>query len=216
MSAGMNVDVEWVYRTSQPDGVGPFPVMLLLHGWTGDEDSMWVFTPRLPTDRLFIAPRGLYQAPRGGYSWYAERHSWPQMADFQQTIEELLKLLTPARFQRGEFSELHLVGFSQGAALAIAFTLLYPERVTSLAVLSGFLPDDATLSSSLPGLLGMPVFITHGSQDTIVPVNRARQAAELFENAGAQVSYCEDDVGHKLSANCFRGLERFYRSLASE
>jgi len=59
------------------------------------------------------------------------------------------------------------------------------------------------------------VFITHGSKDILVPVDRARQAAELFDLVGAKVTYCEHDVGHKLNASCFRGLEIFYRELGA-
>ena len=33
----------------------------------------------------------------------------------------------------------------------------------------------------------------------------------LLEQAGAQVTYCEADVGHKVSADCLRGLENFFK-----
>jgi hypothetical protein len=32
---------------------------------------------------------------------------------------------------------------------------------------------------------------------------------ELLEKAGASIIYCEDEVGHKLSANCLRTLEDY-------
>jgi len=47
--------------------------------------------------------------------------------------------------------------------------------------------------------------VAHGTQDQLVPIDRARTSIELLEQAGAQVTYCEDEVGHKLSANaCVR------------
>jgi phospholipase/carboxylesterase len=208
--------MEWVYRTTQPESPGPYPVILMLHGWTGDENSMWVFTSRLPANRLIIAPRGLYPAAQGGYAWHKHMGGWPQMMHFKPAVEAMLDLLSTARFPSGDFSTLHLIGFSQGAALAYAFTLRYPERVASLSALSGFMPLEARAESSIKRLNGLPVFITHGSQDTLVPVERARQAAEFFDQAGAQVTYCEHDVGHKLNANCFRGLEAFHRELGGE
>jgi predicted esterase len=55
------------------------------------------------------------------------------------------------------------------------------------------------------------MFIAHGTDDDRVPVEKARLSAELLENAGAAVTYCEEQVGHKLSAKCFRGLEAFYQ-----
>ena len=202
---------EWVYRASQPDGSGPFPVILLLHGWTGDENSMWVFTSRLPANHLLIAPRGLYPVSQGGYAWHTTHNGWTNIAQFLPAVEALNEWLIPTRFPRADFSDLHLIGFSQGAALAYAFTLSYPERVASLSALSGFMPEGIRAESAFQRLNGLPVFITHGTQDALVPVARARQAAEFFDRVGAEVSYCEHDVGHKLNAACFRGLEEFFR-----
>jgi phospholipase/carboxylesterase len=54
------------------------------------------------------------------------------------------------------------------------------------------------------------VFIAHGTTDNLVPVEMARESANLLKQAGANVTYCEEEVGHKLSAPCFRGLEAFF------
>ena len=206
---------DWVVRVSQPDGIGPFPVIVMLHGWTGDENSMWVFTSRLPANRLIIAPRGLFPAPHGGYAWHAYNGDWPRREHITPAVEALAGLLTQSRFPQADLSDLHLVGFSQGAALAYAYTLEHPERVASLAALSGFMPEGVVMRSD-GRYSGLPVFITHGTRDSLVPVERARQAVAAFEQVGAQVTYCEHDVGHKLNANCFRGLEHFYRGLKSD
>jgi len=56
----------------------------------------------------------------------------------------------------------------------------------------------------------MPIFISLGTLYSLVPVERARQAASVLQLAGASVSYCEEEVGHKLSASCFRGLENYF------
>jgi phospholipase/carboxylesterase len=204
----------WVMRIRQPDGQGPFPVLLLIHGWTGDENSMWVFAPRLPKNALLIAPRGLYTTQGGGYSWYPKLSKpLPWFDDLLPASHRLFDLLSPQNFPAADFSSLHLVGFSQGAALAYIMAIQYPAWVASLAGLSGFLPDGASAWLQPDRLRGMPVFIAHGSQDERVPVARARSAVGQLEQAGAKVIYCEDDVGHKLSAKCFHGLEAFYHQI---
>ena len=48
---------DWHLKVRRPLGEGPFPVIGMLHGWTGDEDLMWVFARRLPPNALLIAPR---------------------------------------------------------------------------------------------------------------------------------------------------------------
>lgn len=205
---------DWVLRARLPSGDGYFPLVLMLHGWTGDERAMWVFAPRLPAEAVLLAPRGPYPAPMGGYSWHRPKSvGWPEIEDFRPAVNGLQELLERLNLPQANVSRLHLVGFSQGAALGYAFALLKPGRLASLAALSGFLPQGASALARKGLLNGLPVYITHGAKDELVPVVWARQAAEVLEQAGAQISYCEDDVGHKLSAACFRGLEAFYQNL---
>lgn len=201
-----------VLRIRVPDSVGPHPMILLLHGWTGDENAMWVFASRLPKDAMLVAPRGLYSTPLGGHGWH--HHSseiWPWVDDFLPAIESLKELINPKNFPRGDIKRLSLVGFSQGAALSYAFIMRYPYLVDSIAGLSGFLPNGSQALARNRPLTGKSIFIAHGSKDELVPVAKARKAVEILESSGAQVTYCEDDVGHKLSANCFNGLESFFK-----
>ncbi len=206
---------DWFLRIREPDDGGPHPVVLLLHGWTGDENSMWVFASRLPAHYLLIAPRGLHESPIGGYSWYPIRDkSWPTMDDFRPAVSALIDLIDNwpvATAPAADFNNLRLAGFSQGAALAYAFTLLHPQRVRAVAGLAGFLPEGASLSVHGNPLQGMPVFVSHGTRDKLVPIGRAREAVQFLQEVGAEVTYCESDAGHKLSTDCFRGMEVFFR-----
>ncbi len=205
---------DWPMRIHRPPGAGPFPVILMLHGWTGDENSMWVFSSRLSQNAMLIGPRGLYTAPTGGYSWHPPLSKpWPALDDFIPAVERVFTTITQANFPEADFSELHLIGFSQGTALAYAMAILHPERIASLAGLAGFLPDGSFSFLNNDRLKGLPVFIAHGTLDDLVPVEKARLSVRSLEQAGANVTYCEDNVGHKLSASCFRGLEAFYKKI---
>jgi phospholipase/carboxylesterase len=176
---------------------------------------MWIFAGRLPDEHLLVAPRGLYAAPLGGYGWLREvKQEWPRLAEFKTVVTALEDLNSKKYFPMGDFSQLHLVGFSQGAALAAAYSLLMPRRVRALACLSGFLPEGIETVSLGEEFYKMPIFITHGTQDKLVPVDRARSAVRFFHQAGADVSYCEAEVGHKLGAACFKALEMFFEDLA--
>jgi phospholipase/carboxylesterase len=221
----------WIFRVYAPEGDGPHPVLLLLHGWTGNEDVMWVFASRLPKHYLMLAPRGRYSSRLGGYGWYSEeKRDWPEAQDFIESIDELLSFLDSLKAKaaeelaggnvsqrqvwvalgRGDFSKVSLVGFSQGAAVSYIFSLTHPERVETVAGMAGFLPENTESLVENQPLQGKKVFITHGSRDDIVPVQRARNAVELLESAGARVTYCEEDVGHKLSAPCFNALKQYF------
>ena len=204
----------WIVRYRKPEGPGPYPVVLMLHGWTGDEKVMWVFSSRLLKNAVLIAPRGLYITPLGGYGWVDQKLGlWPVVTDFRPAVEALLDLLRPQNFLNVKLEKMHLVGFSQGAALCFALSLLYPGKVASIAALSGFLPEGAETFTKETPLEGIPVFLAHGTRDEIVPVMKARDAISMLEIAGADVQYCEDDVGHKLSPTCFKSLEHFHAQL---
>jgi len=205
----------WVLRVRKPDSQEPCPVVLMLHGWTGDENVMWVFASRLMKNTLLIAPRGLYTTPLGGYGWHDHKLGlWAGVMDFRPAVESLLDLLRPQNFEHADLGKIHLVGFSQGAALSFAFGLLNPGKTASIAALSGYFPQDAESFIARRPFTRLPVFLAHGTRDEIVPVEKARDAIVKLEQAGADVQYCEDDVGHKLSRACFNSLEHFHAQLS--
>lgn len=206
----------WLIRLRLPDRGKSTSVLLLLHGWTGDEDSMSIFISRLPKDIIIISPRGLFDTPLGGFGWRPSGSEfWPDINAFSPAIEAFNEL-----FEKGiqylpshislSFDQIKIVGFSQGAALGYSYTLLNPFRVQSLAGLSGFLPGGIDEQIRDKPLREKPIFVAHGTRDDIVPVERARESVNKLRDAGALVTYCEDDVGHKLSSTCFQGLEKFF------
>jgi phospholipase/carboxylesterase len=201
---------QWVFRQREPKSQAPSPLVLLLHGLTGDEKVMWVFASRLPESAFLVSPRGIYPYPSGGYSWHNhEIGEWPSIDDLRPAVEAVRKLMLPSHFPTADLSGIHIVGFSQGAALGFAYALLYPEDVLSISGLSGFLPGGIDALVERHKLTGKPIFIAHGTQDKQVPVEMAREAIRKLQKAGADVTYCEDDVGHKLSSTCFSSLEHF-------
>ncbi len=206
----------WTFRIQPPQGSSPAPLLVLLHGWTGDENVMWIFARRLPRRYWMVAPRAPLPAPGGGYGWLASGQGiHASIHDFSPAVEGLIQRLDHWAAQNHvDAVQFSLVGFSQGAALAYALTLLHPGRVRALAALAGFLPDGWNELPSRPALAGKPVYITHGTLDTTIPVGEARQAAEVLESLGSRITYCEDEVGHKLSAGCLHGLETFFSALS--
>jgi predicted esterase len=52
-------------------------------------------------------------------------------------------------------------------------------------------------------------FFAHGKKDDIVPFALGRKAAAVISSAGAEVTFCDSDTGHKLDAECFKNLYAF-------
>lgn len=201
----------WVIRQRVPVGKHPQKLLLLLHGWTGDENSMWIFTPRLPDSYVIISPRAPYSTPLGGFSWHSNKlKGWPVFEDFLPVVEELLNLVSSINVPNLNVDRFDLIGFSQGAALGYIMALMYPDKIGKIAGLSGFLPANTENEITTEVLTGKKVFVAHGKLDDMVPIDKARRVVQVLQLAGAEVVYCEEDVGHKLSAGCFRGMDAYF------
>jgi phospholipase/carboxylesterase len=200
----------WIVRIQPPVTAENSRTLLLLHGLTGDENVMWIFTRGVPENMWMLAPRAPETGPGSGYSWLPRGGDWPTLQDFVPVAERFWQAIRRIADDAGApTSQIDVMGFSQGAALSYALAALYPNEIGRVIALAGFLPIENPLPGAYSALSGKAVYVAHGSADAIVPVEMAQQAVQVLQSAGARVTYCESDVGHKLSASCLRGLDRF-------
>jgi phospholipase/carboxylesterase len=192
----------------------PARLLLLIHGLTGDEDSMWVFARNLSPRYWMVAPRAPYAAEPSGYSWRERFESAqfgrPTIEQLRPGAEELIRFVDEYSASAGiDTSTFDVMGFSQGAAMCNVLAFLYPHRIGRVGILAGFVPSGLDELVSQRPLLGKPFFVTHGTKDEMVSIERARESISILEQAGANVTYCEDEVGHKVSVTCLRALKDF-------
>ena len=203
---------DWTLRIRKTTHHAP-RVLLLIHGWTGDENSMWVFARDLPTRFWIVAPRAPHTTEPSGYSWrppHASDFGRPSLEQLRPTAEALVRLIDAYQLSAGiEANVFDVMGFSQGGAMSNLLAFLYPERIRKAGILAGFVPSGLDELVSTRPLEGKPFFVAHGTKDEMVPIDRARSSIEILEQAGAQVTYCEDEVGHKVSLTCLRALKDF-------
>src|SRR5574341_1802277 len=204
---------DWTLRVRK-SAHDPARFMLLIHGHTGDENSMWVFARGMPAHDWIVAPRAPYATDSSGYSWRP-----PQSGNFDSLIPEMLRSTADALIRLMdeystsvgiEASVFDVMGFSQGAAVSSVLAFLYPQQIRKTALLAGFVPSGLEEFISQRPLESKPFFVAHGTKDDMVTVDRARASIALLEQAGAHVTYCEDEVGHKVSITCLRALQKFF------
>ncbi|ABM61889.1 alpha/beta hydrolase [Halorhodospira halophila] len=97
---------------------------------------------------------------------------------------------------------LFLAGFSQGAATALYTALNTAMKPAGVIALSGWLPSGAETGGRGPR---PPVFMAHGVQDPIVPIELGRQAAATLENAGHPVEWHDFPMEHAV---CMPEIQR--------
>ena len=201
-----------IHRIRIPKTAMPAPTIVMVHGWLGDENAMWAFDRVLPLNVVAVTPRGPFGAGEG-FGWTAVRGDGDTFDEGLSALSEFVTRLPEV--YPVDPSRVVLMGFSQGAAMCYALTLASPTVAAGAAALAGFLPDSAR-QWIVPGRLsGKPAFIAHGLNDMTVPVEEAVRAREALTLAGANVSYHEDAIGHKLSARGMRELKAWLEKILS-
>ena len=203
----------WPFRISKAAvQTKPARVLLLLHGHLGNENVMWIFSKQIPENFTILSPRAPEKLGPEQFSWHKIGPRWPDLQKYQDLSNELL---TRVNFWLEEndihADQLDLLGFSQGAVMAYALAISKPDKIGRVGALAGFIPNSWKKKTNPVNLAEQKFFVAHGNQDDIVPIRKAYQAKEWLQKHGASVEFCEADVGHKLSANCFSGLETFFR-----
>lgn len=200
-----------VYRYLMPDGPGPYPTAVMLHGRLGDENVMWVFRRVIPRPWLVVAPRAILAERPGRYSWHHQpQGEWPPVAAFDPAVDALTRFLSALpRLYNADPDRTYLMGFSQGAAVSFAAVLRQPEMARGVAGLVGFVPR-AEVDQVAGRLPGLPVFMAAGAEDPIVPVDEARRSAATLRAAGAELDYREYPTEHKMTSAAIDDLSTWF------
>lgn len=174
---------------------------------------MWIFAGKIPANSWIFAPRGPIQSSPTGYGWTPHADGLPGLEAFAGPAAALMGAFHSWRLQTGAPEEPpDVMGFSQGAAMAYALAAYYPDQVGRVIALAGYLPEAPEMPGRYAALRGKKIYIAHGTLDETIPVQLAQSAAQTLEEAGALVTYCQSEIGHKLSASCLKGLGVFAES----
>ncbi len=201
----------WIWSYSKPSQPIKSPPLLLLHGWTGNENSLHHLVQGIASDRWILAPRGIQQTPTIGYGWLDSKSS--KMEEFNPIVQLINShFLSLGKILGFSTQSMDILGFSQGAAVSACYCLTYPQHVQRIALLSGFIPQSEKMTSQMD-LSSLSFFIAHGTDDDVVPVAEAERAVKLFRSMNAQVTFCKTKTRHKIGALCLEELFDFFNRL---
>lgn len=203
---------DWIFRIKRPKVQNEqAKVMLLIHGYFGNEKAMWILTNPIPENYVMIAPRAPEKMGPNQYSWHEIGPKWPSLKTYKNLSDQLLERVDDwLDDNQMNINHLDVMGFSQGAVMAYGLAFLYPERIGKVAALASFIPQSWKSDIDPSSIKDKDFFIAHGTEDEITPIKRAKESAEWMKENGANITFCEADIGHKLSADCFNGLGDFF------
>ncbi|MFO0709345.1 MAG: alpha/beta fold hydrolase [Sandaracinus sp.] len=205
-------------------GEGPV-VVVLLHGYGSRPEDMRSFAARtdLPAGTRVLLPRaplGTHppDGPEGGGMWWRFPHDFHDLrAQHLDGVREAQRALSAfLDRETTEDDRVVLGGFSQGALLALDLAAHDPRRLAGLVLLSGALMDKAELVPLLASRRGLPVRMTHGRRDDVLPMARAEDLHHALEDAGLDVRFEAFDGGHEITPAISDGTAHFVREVTAE
>ena len=201
----------------------PGASIIWLHGLGADGFD---FVPVVRELQALGAPAARYVFPHapqrpvtinGGYvmrAWYDIVGVQIDRSEDQAGIrrsQAQVEMLIEREVARGTArSRIVLAGFSQGGAITLQTGLRQREPLAALVVLSAYLPLATSMASEItPAGRAMPLFMAHGLDDTVVPIDRAQASRDALDAVGCRVQWHEYAIPHSVSEDEIRDLARF-------
>jgi phospholipase/carboxylesterase len=191
-------------------GDAPQLAVIWLHGLGADGHD---FEPIVPELGLRFPVRFVFpHAPvrpvtiNGGMAmraWYDilgfDRRSQEDAAGIRASGAAVTRLID-REIERGMSSErIVLAGFSQGGAVALHTALREPRTLAGVLALSTYLPLASTLAGERSAAnAGVPIFMAHGTEDSVLPFALAEASRRALEALGYAVAWHPYSMAHSV------------------
>ena len=232
LGSGLVVWQPWRLRLQviHKGGKGP-PNLMLLHGYGSSAEGWLPYAQSIPfpPNGRFSFPQGPEKVMRsdgvlGGHAWWnldLAAHLRPGKMGVDLTQEDPAGLERAGRLvRRSLVSEGNsagqpfvLGGFSQGAMVSCQLAFTSDEPLAALVLLSGTPVDRAGWRGQMARRRGLPVFMSHGRADNILPFDLAERLRAELVDAGLTVTFLPFDGGHEIPGEVVVALGKFLAEL---
>lgn len=211
-------------------GAEPAGSVIWLHGLGADG---WDFVPivrELPLPET-LALRFIFpHAPErpvtinNGYvmrAWYDIRQQdiarVPDEAGIRDSQAAVERLIARERERGVPAARIVLAGFSQGGAIALQAGLRHREKLAGIVALSTYLPLEGSLDAEASGAnKSTPIFMAHGTEDPIVPLQLADASQRALRARGYEVEWDTWPMPHAVCAEEVEALGGFLARIYGE
>ncbi len=159
---------------------------ILLHGrGASAEDILSLARELSPADVAYFAPEA------AGGTWYPNSFLAPIETNepaLGSALRLIARLLADLQRQGLALDRVALMGFSQGACLALEFAARSAQRYAAVAALSGGLIGPPGTPRAYRGSLdGTPIFLGCSDVDPHIPLARVHESTAVLTRMGANV-----------------------------
>ncbi|HEV2108218.1 MAG TPA: alpha/beta fold hydrolase [Thermomicrobiales bacterium] len=160
--------------------------IVALHGrGSSAEDILGLAAALDPGGFAYLAPQA------AGHTWYPNRFTAPRSSNepfLSSALGAVAATVARATVAGIPHERIVLLGFSQGACLAIEYAARHARRWGGVIVLSGGLIGPPGTPRDYPGsFAGTPIFLGCSDVDAHIPVERVHESAEVVQRMGGDV-----------------------------
>jgi phospholipase/carboxylesterase len=186
------------------------PLLILLHGVGGQEDDLLELAAQFDERFTVFSVRAPFEQSPTSFAWYRispflDEHNY-FVDDAEESREKLVRFIHEV-VSTNDFDpqQVYLLGFGQGATIALSVLLTDPGILRGAAFLSGeILPEVIHMRVSREKLRDFPVYLAYGIHDQIVPVQIGRKTRDILRELDIDISYREYPIGHHLAPMSLR------------
>jgi len=197
-----------------PRTPGPSRTLVVLHGYGADEHDL------LPLGHE-LDPRFRVLSLQGPIALGGPMRAWFNLSqdvrgrisfDPDEARAAVRAVLAAVEEIAAESPKPFLLGFSQGAGIALGVALLRPDLVAGVLSLSGVVRaledrDHAPAEK----LRGFPVFAAHGNEDPLIPITLASKLRDELTALGMEVEWHEYPMPHMVTLEEIEDAKRWLK-----
>ena len=187
--------------------------MILVHGRGATAESILTLVPEFArSDWAYLAPQA------AGNTWYPYSflapidQNEPGISSGLTAVADLLARVTAAGIPP---ERVILLGFSQGACLALEFAARHARRYGGVVGFSGgLIGPDGTPRNYAGSLAGTPVFLGCSDVDFHIPKKRVEESTAVLQQLGGEVTMrLYPGMGHTVNQDEIEFVRELMRSL---
>jgi len=190
------------------DGCAPEQLVILLHGIGADGNDLIGLAPlyqRVLPKAFFVSPNAPFRFDMApfGYQWFGLQNFQPNTRLIGvQGAAPILEAFIDSQLSRWRLkeSDLVLIGFSQGAMMALHVGLRREKTLAGIISHSGMLVGEELLATEIKSR--PPILLTHGAIDEVLPIQALPLAEAALKNVGVNVeAQVMPELGHGIDEN---------------
>ncbi|MEK3705145.1 alpha/beta hydrolase-fold protein [Paenibacillus sp. FSL R7-0198] len=193
-----------------------YPVIFALHGMGSDEQDMLRLMEPLQSDFIIVAIRGpIVQG--SGYAYFQIKSIGNPIRElYDASVLGLQQLIVDLSAKyKIDPTRRYIAGFSQGAIMAMTLSLIMGDAIKGIVAMSGYIPQFVKDEYKLQPDSELSVFISHGDQDHLFPLQLGEDNAEFFRQHTNHVTYVPYNGGHQVTPDLYQQFQQWLRTDAN-